>query len=288
LHIGYSAHMGPWPPVPPVPALPAVPPLPFDPLVLMIPPVAPVLAPAAPLGLLRPPAPPMLAAPAPPGAIVPPVPLAVSLLLACPPLVAPASGAVLFRPELLQASPSRPATRMATTGVDFLNICFSVCSPAERQVQSTRLTMAAIESAIFPQIAAGTSDLDHSHQWVCLPAMLVASPLPCGHGAEPKDDRFTFAAAVLAANSASRHPISGDHGTRPPTVPATLQRNSRKRQAPSSRGVRGRCSSAPGQGAGCHCGRVSACWSRNKRSALCIVLDPDGRPVARENLCTQD
>ena len=154
--------MGPWPPVPPVPELVAVPPLPFDPPVPMVPPVAPVLAPAAPLGLLRPPAPPMLAAPAPPGAIVPPVPLAVSLLLACPPLVAPASAAVLFRPELLQASPSRPATRMATTGVDFLNICFSVCSSAGRQVQSTRLTMAAIESAIFPQIAAGTSDLDHS------------------------------------------------------------------------------------------------------------------------------
>jgi hypothetical protein len=67
---------------------------------------------------------------------------------------------------------------MATTGVDSLNICFSVCSPTERQVQSTSLTMAAIELAIFPQIAAGTSDLDHSYQWVCLPAMLGASPLP--------------------------------------------------------------------------------------------------------------
>jgi hypothetical protein len=38
-----------------------------------------------------------------------------------------------------------------------------------------------------------------------------------------KNDRFTFAAAVLAADSA-RHSISGDHGTRPPTVGSTTAR----------------------------------------------------------------
>src|ERR1700690_4235967 len=61
--------------------------------------------------------------------------------------------------------------------------------------------MAAVELVIFPQIAAGTSDLDHSHQWVCLPAMLGASPLP-----------------VLSSSGSSRCAV--EH--RVPSSPATV------------------------------------------------------------------
>ena len=85
----------------------------------------------------------MLAAPAPPGPIVPPVLLAVSLLMvlpAWPPLAVPPS-AMLFRPELLHASPRRPATMRAVTVPDILNIWSSVCSPTERQTQSTGLAI---------------------------------------------------------------------------------------------------------------------------------------------------
>jgi hypothetical protein len=115
----------------------------------MVPPVPPV---PAPTGLAVPPVPPILAPPAPPGPIAPPsvalvlmppgplVPPGVPLLMvppAWPPLAAPASPALLLKPELLHAGPISAATKRAATTVDILNIWSSVCSPAERQTQST-------------------------------------------------------------------------------------------------------------------------------------------------------
>ena len=107
--LGGEPAVPPWPLAPPVPELPAVPPPPFDPPEPMVPPV-----------------PLMPAAPAPPGPIVPPVPPLVPLLMvlpAWPPLAVPPS-AMLFRPELLHAIPTRPATKRAVTAVGILNIWF--------------------------------------------------------------------------------------------------------------------------------------------------------------------
>jgi hypothetical protein len=63
------------------------------------------------------------------------------VLPAWPPLAAPASPALLLKPELLHAGPISAATKRAATTVDILNIWSSVCSPAERQTQSTGLTI---------------------------------------------------------------------------------------------------------------------------------------------------
>jgi hypothetical protein len=63
------------------------------------------------------------------------------VLPAWPPLAAPASPALLLKPELLHAGPISAATKRAAATVDILNIWSSVCSPAEHQTQSTGLTI---------------------------------------------------------------------------------------------------------------------------------------------------
>jgi hypothetical protein len=139
----------PWPPVPlspfdlpasealvrPPASAPDIPPEPIVPPVPAAPPGPPVLTPPAPPGPMRlPPVPPTLAPPAPPGPMAPPEPPVVPLVMvlpAWPPLAAHASPALLLRPELLHASPNRPATKRAATAVGILNIWSSVCSPDE-------------------------------------------------------------------------------------------------------------------------------------------------------------
>jgi hypothetical protein len=91
----------------------------------------------------------MLEPPAPPEAIVPPP---VSLLMvppAGPPLTASASPALPFRPELLQANPTKPDTRRAAALGLFMKLsmrCRTSCSFMTQQFsQGMLISMAVLD-----------------------------------------------------------------------------------------------------------------------------------------------
>jgi hypothetical protein len=79
------------------------------------------------------------------------------VLPAWPPLPAPASCALLLRPELLHASPARPAAKRAATAVGILNISSSVCSPGDCQAEfhGDRLSLSVCFSVYHSRIHTG-------------------------------------------------------------------------------------------------------------------------------------